>query len=82
MAAPVTALGRDGHAEVVRDRRIGRDDGQRRPIGALGLGQPPRLEMGHGVGDKRAKFGRCLLRQGCSRDPILPISLYKNWKKF
>ncbi len=78
---PVTALRRDGHAEVVRDRGIGRDDRQSRPIGALGLRRPPRLKMGHGVGDERAKFVRCLLRQG-----LLPHDLtsppYRNWKKF
>ena len=54
---PVTALRRDRHAEVVGDRGIARDDGQRGPIGALGLRRPPSLEMGHGVGDERAKFG-------------------------
>ena len=54
---PVTALRRNGHAKVVRDGGIARHDGQRGPIGALGLRRPAALEMGHGVGDERAKFG-------------------------
>src|SRR2546426_23432 len=53
----VTALGRNGDAEVVRDRGISRHDGERRSISVLGLGKPPALKMGHGVGDERAKFG-------------------------
>ena len=70
---PVTALGRDGHAEVVRDRGIGRDDRQRRPIGALGLRQPPRLKMGHGVGDERAKFVR-VVRASPSVAPAIDLT--------
>jgi hypothetical protein len=40
--------------------------------------------MGHGVGDERAKFGRCLLRHGLLRRAILSLANppYKNWKKF
>src|SRR5262245_58262583 len=58
---PVTALGRDRDAEIVRDRGISRHDGQRPSISVLGFGEPPALKMGHGLGDKRTKFGRCLL---------------------
>ena len=69
---PMAALRGDGHAEVVCDRGIGRDDRQSRPIGAFGFRRPPRLKMGHGVGDECAKFVRCLLRQGLLPQSMLP----------
>ncbi len=71
----VIAARGDRDAEVVGHRGIARNKRQSRPISALGRRHPPRLEMGHGVGDVRAKFSRGLLRQAIAPapDPINPL---------
>src|SRR5580704_3079561 len=78
---PVVPLGCDCDTQVVRDRRISRREGQGRPIGALGLRQPPRLKMGQGVSDDCAKFVRSVGRHGQAPANATNM-LYRNWKKF
>src|SRR5262245_31882021 len=71
---PVLTLSRDNDAQVVRDARVSRNDAQRRAIRIFSLRQPPALEMGHGAGNKCAKFSRYLLRQALLPPPTLPCT--------